>query len=340
MSNFQLKMRLQSIAMLTFVILVGCKTTASIDEISQSNSAAQMVAVARLAERQGDTTKARSLYEKLISQEHELRTAHHRMGILAAKRGNHELAETHFAKARETGLDSIEFRADEAYNELLAGHDEVADQLFQGILDREPKHKRTLNNLAVLRAKQGRFQESLYCSRLAVGSAKAHANVGYLFTQFGELALAKEHYHRALGKDPDLKLAAHALLQLQDVSPQEIPERSAELQAKSLSEEPAESDLATSTLAERDTAEREVLMPETQNRNIVEKKIEASEMIARVEQVAAVADKNVVQTNYEAVSDSSSELVDPADFYESMQVRGTIARLPLDPDCDGKVPSE
>jgi len=251
-----------------------------------------MVALARLAERQDDPEKARSLFEQLIAQQLELPTAHHRLGVLAAKRGNLELADLHFAQARAAGLDSIELQSDEAYNKLLAGDLVAADQLFQAILGREPKHKRTLNNLAVLRAKQGRFDEALLCSRGAVGPAKAYANVGYLFTQFGELSMAKDNYHRALAKDPDLKIAAHALIQLQEVP--EIPRL-----------EVVQSEALAGQRAEPDSTPQEI--PATNSE------------IATENQETKVVLASHQNASFDAPSNELVESSDPVAFYEAMQ---------------------
>lgn len=267
-------------------LTVGCASTSpDARQRAQTSHAnpSQMVAVARLAERQGDTEKARSLFEKLIAMQQELPTAHHRLGVLAGKRGNLVLAEEHFAQSRAAGLDSIELQSDEAYNKMLAGDLDAADQSFQAILIREPKHKRTLNNLAVLRAKQGRFDEALLCSRGAVGSAKAYANVGYLFSQFGALSLAKENYHRALAKDPELRIAARALLQLRDMP--EVPRQ-----------EGIEQEFTEPKLASRKT-----------------------EQAITNEQAVALVSHETAATETLAEANETVDPSDPVAFYEAMQ---------------------
>lgn len=207
---------------LWFSVCAGCSSSLpflrNASETAEGDMDVRLVSVARLAERQGDRARAKELYRGLIVANRELRTAHHRMGVIAAREKDMDLAMQHFEAARIAGLDSPDLHVDMAFAEFLAGRSLSAETRLAEVLKQEPNNRRALNNLAILRGTQGKFSESLALSQKAVGSAKAHANLGYLLAQFGDVKQATDSYHIALGQNPELNVAANALLQLDQVA--------------------------------------------------------------------------------------------------------------------------
>ena len=207
---------------LWFSVCVGCSSSLpflrNASGTAEGDMDVRLVSVARLAERQGDRAKAKELYRGLIMANRELPTAHHRMGVIAARERDMDLAMQHFEAARIAGLDSPDLHVDMAFAEFLAGRTHSAEMRLADVLKQQPNNRRALNNLAILRGTQGKFSESLALSQRAVGSAKAHANLGYLLAQFGDVKQAADSYHIALGQNPELDVAANALLQLDQVA--------------------------------------------------------------------------------------------------------------------------
>lgn len=216
------KALLASFVAMWLSVCVGCSSSLPFQRNANGTAAGdtdvRMISVARLAERQGDRAKAKELYRGLIMANRELPTAHHRMGVIAARERDLDLAMEHFAAARVAGLDSPDLHVDMAFAEFLGGRTLSAEMRLADVLKQQPNNRRALNNLAILRGTQGKFSESLALSQKAVGSAKAHANLGYLLAQFGDVKQAADSYHIALAQNPELDVAANALLQLDQVA--------------------------------------------------------------------------------------------------------------------------
>lgn len=179
--------------------------------------------IARLTERRGDRAAARAIYERLLEQSPTESLAKHRLGVICGEEGDLATAVGHLLAARAGGLATAELDVDLGFAHLLAGNFAAAEIEFQSGLAKQQNDQRALNNLAILRAAQGRFHESLALSQQAVGRAKAQANLGYLLSQFGEVEAAVQSYHNALAQDQDLKVAAQALLQLEPLTQREQP---------------------------------------------------------------------------------------------------------------------
>lgn len=213
-----------AIALVMVAMVSGCATTSGLKKKSThaellAGDADRAFSIARLTERRGDLPQAKELYQQLIEKEQETALAMQRLGVISAREGKLAEAIGYFESAAAEGNESVDLKLDNGYAMLLQGDLNRAEELFVTALQQEPKNKRALNNMAILRGAQGRFPDSLAYSKRAVGSAKGHANVGYLVTQFGDVADAADEYHQALADDPDLRIAAHALLQLEPAAP-------------------------------------------------------------------------------------------------------------------------
>jgi predicted O-linked N-acetylglucosamine transferase (SPINDLY family) len=103
--------------------------------------------------------------------------------------------------------------------EALARHGrseiEGAVELYEAVLDTEPRHPVALHNLGVLRAAQGRTPEAIALIGRAVeadpASAAAHANLGALLLGQGRAEEAEPCFTRALLADPGNAAAACGL---------------------------------------------------------------------------------------------------------------------------------
>jgi Flp pilus assembly protein TadD len=209
----------------------GVRATAEFSEEAQGP-----LALARLSERRGQTEQAEQLYEKLTERFPDHPLPYHRLGVMRAKAGRWDEAETHFQRALELNPADPELLADTGYFYYLRSQPQRAEQLLRGALEIEPNHVKSCNNLALLLGEQGRDEECLALFRRIGSEANVQANMGFIYTQRGELEKARASYSRALTLDDSLRPAAEALLQLAKFAPPQT--QSAEAMSEDGASEP------------------------------------------------------------------------------------------------------
>lgn len=186
------------------------------------------ISLGRLAERRGNNTRAKEIFKSVLKQSPGHRLANHRLAVIAAKEGQLEKSIEFFRAAQAgEGQDSAELLADLGYIEYLMGNLEAAEISLAKSLDLDATNERTLNNLGLVTGMMGKNRESFSYFEQAVGKAEAHANLAYVLSQRGtdaDLNQSANHYHQALESDGDLRIAAHALMQIQ----QRLPNRNLE----------------------------------------------------------------------------------------------------------------
>lgn len=206
--------------LITAVCLPGCATlkTAQLPFRNSRKTAEQherVISIARLMERNGKAGDAQKLYQEIVKQDPKHSVAHHRLGILAARRGEHQEALEAFAQARQTGGDTVELRNDIGYTQYLLNDLAAAEQTLREALAMDPQFAAASSNLALVLAEQGRDEESLVEFRKSVSESVALANLAYIQAKLGKFAEAEKNYHRCLDLDPSHRAAAEALVQFQ-----------------------------------------------------------------------------------------------------------------------------
>lgn len=174
------------------------------------------LAMARLAERQGDRNRARRLYENYVKENASNPLPHHRLGVLASREAKHDLAEQHFRKAITAAPPSTKLLSDVGYFYYLQDRLDEAEQVLQKAHQQEPSDKTVCNNLALVYGARGDFREALAYFRKVNDEAKARANLAYVLSQHGKLDAARGEYLAALTMDNKLRRAAKGLLQVDD----------------------------------------------------------------------------------------------------------------------------
>ncbi|MCL4203868.1 MAG: tetratricopeptide repeat protein [Pirellulaceae bacterium] len=181
-----------------------------------SNSNAQsQAAFARLSERRGQTDHAEAVYRELLKNDPTLVQPHHRLGVIEAKKGNFDAANTHFQLALMRAPKNVDLLVDAGYCLYLQSRLEEAEEVYSTAFRINPDHESLCNNLGLLFGEQRRFEEALTVFKRCNTVAEAHANLGFVMAQLGEVELAERNFHAALRQDPKLRSAAIALVQLE-----------------------------------------------------------------------------------------------------------------------------
>jgi Tfp pilus assembly protein PilF len=181
-----------------------------------SNSQVEsQAAFARLAERRGQTGHAESVYREMLQQDSTLVQPHHRLGVIEAKKGNFDAANTHFQLALMRAPKNVELLVDAGYCLYLQSRLEEAEEVYSTAFRIAPDHEALCNNLGLLFGEQRRFEEALAAFKRCNPAAEAHANLGFVMAQLGEVELAERNFHAALSQNPKLRSAAIALVQLE-----------------------------------------------------------------------------------------------------------------------------
>lgn len=210
-----------SLLLLCIVGQPGCASIQSkaFPRLGQRHSEAteRGLSMARLMERHGKYDEALKLYQNILEQDPKHQVASHRMGILAVRRGEHDMALDYFETAGKKGKPSAELLSDIGYTRYLMNELDVAEETLRAALRANPQLGSARTNLGLVLAEQGRDDEALVEFRKAGSEASALSNLAYIQTKLGHLAEAEKNYHRALELDPKQRSAAEALVQFQGV---------------------------------------------------------------------------------------------------------------------------
>lgn len=170
--------------------------------------------LARLAEQRGKTLDAERLYKTILAKDPGNPTVYHRLAIVESKKGRFEEANAYFDQALQLKPDDPTLICDAGYCQYLQQRTEMAEALFRQALDIDPSHTAATNNLALVLGEKGDDRNAFALFRQVGTEAKAHVNMGFVYSRRGELQKAKDSYSRALSLDPQMIAAAEALVQL------------------------------------------------------------------------------------------------------------------------------
>ncbi|MFO0819764.1 MAG: tetratricopeptide repeat protein [Pirellulales bacterium] len=175
------------------------------------------LSVARLHERQGKYDEAINVYKQVLDNDPKNMTAYHRLGAIAVKEGRLAEGRESFEKAASLGRPSAELLNDMGYLAYLQQDLPAAEAKMREALRTDSRYKNAHNNLGLVLAEMGKFDEALAEFKQVGSEAEAFSNLAYVQTKMGQLADAERNYHKALSLDNKLRPAAEALLQLADL---------------------------------------------------------------------------------------------------------------------------
>jgi Flp pilus assembly protein TadD len=182
----------------------------------QKNTLESQYALARLGERRGEADQAEAKYRELLEKAPDDARIHHRLGVLAVRKGDFVHAEEYFQKARSLATPTAELLNDIGYCYYLQHKLPEAETTLNEALKLEPTNAAAVNNLALVLGRSGRVKESLELFKRNNSEAEACANLAYVLAQNGDMAQAREMYLRALTLDNRMRAAAQAVLQIDE----------------------------------------------------------------------------------------------------------------------------
>jgi len=205
------------------VVAMGCSTTKKpmlpwANAKPDTDNFERELSVARLSERHGELKNALQVYRGILDKSPNNVSAHHRLGVIAARERRFDEAMQHFKSAESSAPNNAELLNDIGYALYLQNDLSAAESKLKAALTIDPQNQSAHNNLGLVLGEQGRMDECLTEFRRAVGEAEAHTNLAYVQTQSGDLEGAKANYHRALDMDSKIRPAAEALVQLESTA--------------------------------------------------------------------------------------------------------------------------
>ena len=189
------------------------------------SSAKNPLALARLSERRNQPEQAERLYLEVVKQTPNNPVPYHRLAVLYARRGRFKEADQYFARALTLNPDNAEVLGDAGYFYYLASRPQDAERCLRRALEIEPTNRTYCNNLALVIGEQGRRDECLALFRRSNAENHAYANLAFVLAQRGEYQQALGVYNRVLTVDPQMQVAAEAMIELSKYGPDKSPNR-------------------------------------------------------------------------------------------------------------------
>jgi Flp pilus assembly protein TadD len=199
--------------------IAGWGSTTAAAEVSEPAADSKNVkpdpyTVARLCERRGQPAQAESLYKTAIERYPNKVGPYHRLGVMRAQQRRFREADEYFAKALAIAPNDPVLLGDAGYCQYLQHNLDQAEQLLRRAVDANPRDPLNGNNLAIVLAEKGAYDEALVVFKRVGSESQAYANLAFIYSQQGHVDRAKANYNHALTLDPKMRPAAEALTQL------------------------------------------------------------------------------------------------------------------------------
>jgi Tfp pilus assembly protein PilF len=174
-------------------------------ELPPKEAAQACLAAAEELQKNGQTEQAIGLYEKARNYDPGLKSVAHRLAVLYDAQGDSTRSLIEYNKARESDPKNPSLLSDIGYYYDERENFAEAERFLRAALAIDSNHQKATCNLALVLARQGRFEESFESFCKVVGPAAAHSNVGVLMAKQGRYDEAKQAFHRALAMDATLQ---------------------------------------------------------------------------------------------------------------------------------------
>ena len=133
------------------------------------------------AEKDGQTKKAKMFYRQALGINPKEALAHHRLAIIADSENDFRTAEEHYLTALKIKRDDPNLLSDLGYSFLLQNRPDESKYYLQQALKADPSHLRVLNNLGLLHARAGDYDEALAMFRQTGSERKVQEKMAELF---------------------------------------------------------------------------------------------------------------------------------------------------------------
>ncbi len=134
---------------------------------------------------------------------------HNALGIVADLEGRFRDAQAQYSEALALLPDSAKLWNNLGYSHYLAGNDDEALVAMRKALALKGDYPPARNNIALVLARQGRYQDAIGVLSRVGGQSDAHADVGYLAFRMGDYDEAEALLAEAIRLSPTFHQQAH-----------------------------------------------------------------------------------------------------------------------------------
>lgn len=188
-----------------------------VDDGPNTNDAAggstdAQLATARQLEEQGEHAEAEAVYLQILEHHPSRADAYLRLAVLNDKQGKWDQSKRYYVKAIELDPGNPTTFANHGYSLYLQGELDEAEMNLRQALAIKPDLEKAQNNLGVVLARTGRFQEALFqFERGGCSASEAHSNLAFALAVEGHWDAAAECYQISLDLDPSSQVAQSGL---------------------------------------------------------------------------------------------------------------------------------
>jgi tetratricopeptide (TPR) repeat protein len=155
------------------------------------------------------TTAAQELLTRAVSIETRLWRSHDALGVMADLRSDYDAAIGHYSAALEIHPGAARLYNNRGYSYYLSADLDSAAEDFMMAAEIEPDLERAWRNLALVRVRQGRYDEALEVLLRVAEEPKALNDIGYLAMLEGRYDVAERYLSDAISSSPTYYRLAH-----------------------------------------------------------------------------------------------------------------------------------
>ncbi|MEI7839764.1 MAG: tetratricopeptide repeat protein [Methylococcaceae bacterium] len=134
--------------------------------------------------------------------------AYNGLGLFADLQHDYPSAITSYTNALENSSASIDVLNNRGYSKYLSGDWQGAEQDYKAVLKINVKFDLTLNNLALLQARQGKEKQALQTFQQSTDASSSCNNVGYIYMLDGNYSNAERLFIQSIAMSPTYNVKA------------------------------------------------------------------------------------------------------------------------------------
>ena len=173
---------------------------------------------ARLEESRGNLAEARRLYTMIHQQDPSNADCSHRLALVCTLLNQHSEAEVYYRQAYAINAKSPELLADMGYAAFLRKDYAQSESLLEQSVRLNSGNRRTISNLAIVRAWLGKDDSSLATFQCVNDEAESIRNLAAIQIARGDRELGLKNYESAQSVDPKRQSKTTAIASRQPVS--------------------------------------------------------------------------------------------------------------------------